>query len=119
MTAKSDTDKSRIIRMICNTCKTWRDVVKGKCIKCGERVQPAATCIFLTDIGGHHYDCYRPPRPRNMSPVAYLRKYGCVDKQYTRMTNGRYYCNPAHCSKSWKNKKTRDEHLKMAYGALG
>ena len=50
--------------------------------------------------------------------VAYYKKFGCVDGNYTRKTNGRFYCNPAHCSMSWKNKTERDRHLRLAYAAL-
>jgi hypothetical protein len=65
------------------------------------------------------YDVYRPAKPLNITPVEYYKKYRCVPENYTRVCNGRYYCNPAHCSKSWKNKKDRDEHLDMAYSMLG
>ena len=64
------------------------------------------------------YTFYAPPKPRTMSPVAYYRKYECVPARYADKTNGRYYCNPAHCSRSWVSKERRDEHLDMAYGLL-
>jgi hypothetical protein len=118
-----DTHKSRIYKVLClsPTCDhRYRDVDVHlfKCTTCKRTVQPADSVIFLTQDGGHLYDCYRPPRPLNMSPVTYRRKYGCVDKHFTRITNGRYYCNPAHCTTSWKHKETRDKHLKMAYNSL-
>jgi len=53
-----------------------------------------------------------------MSPVVYYRKFKIVDDHYTRKHNGRYYCNPAHCARSWVNKMIRDEHIDAAYGAL-
>lgn len=65
------------------------------------------------------YTVYRPAKPRDMTPVAYHRKYRCVPERYTDKVNGRYYCNPAHCSKSWGSKEERDSHLAMAYRALG
>lgn len=65
------------------------------------------------------YTVYRPPRRKNESPIQYYKRTGCVDDRYYFKHNGRYYCNPAHCRKSWTNKETRDEHLKMAYAILG
>ena len=65
------------------------------------------------------YTCFRPARPKGMTPVAYYRKYKCVPEKFTDRVNGRYYCNPAHCSRSWTDKNKRDEHLSYAYGALG
>lgn len=97
----------------------WQD--GRKCSKCGSKVQPGAMTKGEGSVGGMKsttYDCYRPPRPITMTPVAYRKKFGCVDDNYTRKTNGRFYCNPAHCSKSWKNKAERDEHLNMAYAML-
>ena len=59
-----------------------------------------------------------PPRRKNESPIQYYRRTGCVDNRYQHRHNGRYYCNPAHCSGTWKDKKKRDEHLDMAYAIL-
>jgi hypothetical protein len=53
-----------------------------------------------------------------MKPAEYLKKFGCVDDNFTRVTNGFYYCNPAHCNKRWRSKKERDAHLAMAYSLL-
>jgi hypothetical protein len=97
----------------------WRD--GRKCKDCGRKVQPGDMCRGEYDTGfgtATLYDTYRPPRPLTMTPAAYQRKYGCVDANWKRVTNGRYYCQPAHCNRSWKSKKKRDEHLKIAYGAL-
>ena len=110
-----------ITGFLCNCRSRW---VKGrKCPDCGRKVQPGDSCISekmqSNGMVSTLYSCYRPPRSLKMSPVAYYRKYGCVDDNFTRVTNGRYYCNPAHCSKSWKSKKKRDEHLRQAYAALG
>ena len=70
-----------------------------------------------------HRSDYPPPpkRPKNMSPVEYYKKYKnykYVDDDFRDECNGRYYCNPAHCNKSWKVKENRDKHLEMAYNAL-
>lgn len=65
------------------------------------------------------YTCYRPPRPKNESPIQYYKRTGCVDDRYQSRHNGRYYCNPAHCRNTWVSKKTRDAHLDMAYAILG
>jgi hypothetical protein len=64
------------------------------------------------------FTVYRPPRRKDESPIEYYKRTGCVDDRYQFKHNGRYYCNPAHCRKTWTNKKKRDEHLDMAYAAL-
>ena len=89
-----------------------------KCSRCGRKLQPGDSTQHEGIYGTVTYDCYRPPRPRSMTPIGYLKKFGCVDDFFERKTNGRYYCNPAHCHKSWKSKAKRDEHLKMAYSIL-
>jgi len=109
--------KSKIIKVLCPECR-WQDVKRFKCVNCGRKIQPKDQVEILSDDGGHSYESYCPPRPRDMSPVTFYKKYGLVDKQFWRVTNGRYYCNPAHCRKSWKSKKARDEHLDMAYKLL-
>jgi hypothetical protein len=60
----------------------------------------------------------RPVRPKGMTPVEYHKKYGFTPDDFRAEVNGRYYCNPAHCSKSWKVKENRDKHLQRAYNAL-
>ena len=65
------------------------------------------------------FTVYRPPRRRGESPIDYYKRTKCVDDNYARRHKGRYYCNPAHCSHTWANKALRDEHLKVAYAALG
>jgi len=74
----------------------------------------------LTYRGGGRtiYTVYRPPRPKNQSPVSYYRQHGVVDKRFSHIHKGRYYCNPAHCSRSWKRKDKRDTHINMAYAIL-
>jgi hypothetical protein len=57
-------------------------------------------------------------RPKDMTPPQYRKKYGGCPDDYQKKINGKYWCNPAHCSKSWDNKKERDEHLSRAYDAL-
>ena len=59
-----------------------------------------------------------PVRHRTESPVAYYKRTKCVDAHYFHAHKGRYYCNPAHCSRSWKSKTERDEHLESAYAIL-
>lgn len=73
---------------------------------------------YKEDYESTLYTCYRPAKPRGMTPVAYYRKYQCVPEKYTDKVNGRYYCNPYHCSRSWTDKSKRDEHLEMAYRML-
>ena len=65
------------------------------------------------------YTVYRPPRRKDESPIQYYKRTGCVDDRYQFRHNGRYYCNPAHCRKTWTDKKKCDEHLDMAYAILG
>jgi hypothetical protein len=103
-----------ITSFICKRCG-W---VKGRrCQKCGVKVKPSDSCASEKE-GSTAFDCYRPPRPASMTPIEYVKKFGCVDDNFARKTNGRYYCNPAHCHRSWTNKKERDEHLDMAYAIL-
>ena|SRR5271157_1695079 len=64
------------------------------------------------------FTVYRPPRRKDESPIQYYKRTGCVDDRYYIKHDGRYYCNPAHCRKTWTDKKKRDEHLDMAYAAL-
>ena len=104
-----------ITSFLCPKCYTW---IKGnRCSKCDYGLKPGDSCKNQ-NCGSTLYDIYRPPRPLNMSPVQYYKIYGCVDDNFTRKTNGKYYCNPAHCSKSWIIKTNRDEHIKRAYAAL-
>lgn len=65
------------------------------------------------------YTVYRAPRRKDESPIQYYKRTGCVDDRYQHVFKGRYYCNPAHCRKTWTSKKKRDEHLDMAYAILG
>lgn len=64
------------------------------------------------------FTVYRPPRRKDESPIEYYKRTGCVDDRYQIKHDGRYYCNPAHCRKTWTDKKKRDEHLDMAYAML-
>jgi hypothetical protein len=59
-----------------------------------------------------------PARRKDESPTAYYRRTGHVDDRYLSKFQGRYYCNPAHCSRSFASKTERDEHLAIAYAAL-
>lgn len=58
-------------------------------------------------------------RRRDESPVEYYLATGAVDDRFTSRHKGRFYCNPAHCHRSWSNEAERDEHLDGAYAALG
>lgn len=108
----------KILKFLCKTCRNgWTDGPRCKTCKCGP--QPGAYIDYETDRGVY-CTVYYPPKPRDMTPLQYYKKYKCVPKRYKlRQANGRYYCNPAHCSQSWKNKEKRDEHLKQAYAILG
>jgi hypothetical protein len=59
-----------------------------------------------------------PPRKRTESPIQYYDRTGVVDDNFQRQHKGRYYCNPAHCRRSWTDKDARDRHLSIAYAAL-
>lgn len=74
--------------------------------------------ICVAKDGSRLYTVYRPPRRHDESPVAYYRRTGVVDDNFTRRWHGWYYCNPAHCKSRWRSKAERDEHLDMAYAAL-
>jgi hypothetical protein len=80
-------------------------------LKAGESIKVVRGVITSFTI-------YRPPRYRDESPVQYYKRTGCVDHRYTNIHNGQYYCNPSHCGRSWRSKKTRDKHLEMAYAVL-
>ena len=75
--------------------------------------------ICIQEDGSSLYTVFRPAQKKGLDPVRYYRKYKCVPHNYTNVVNGRYYCNPAHCSRSWTSKEERDKHLNMAYGILG
>ena len=89
--------------------------VKPSELKAGESIK-----VVRKEYGGEStlYTCYRPPRRKDESPIQYYKRTGCVDDRYQFRHKGLYYCNPAHCRKTWKNKKKRDEHLDMAYAML-
>jgi len=108
--------KSKISGFICHNGHGWQDGYK--CVECGEDVQAGDT-IKIDEGSSTLFTMYRPPRPLKMTPMEYYRKYGIVDEHYTRKTNGRYYCNPAHCGNSWEDKAERDRHVRVAYSVLG
>jgi hypothetical protein len=85
--------------------------VKASELKAGES-------IVVVNGNSSLYTVYRPPRRKNESPIQYYKRTGCVDNRYYFRHQGRYYCNPAHCRVTWKDKKKRDEHLGMAYAIL-
>lgn len=90
--------------------KSYRGLPPGTAI-CTERYEDGKL------VSASH-DCYRPPRRKDESPVEYYRRTKCVDDNFDRRHKGRYYCNPAHCSRSWTRKAARDEHLDAAYAIL-
>jgi hypothetical protein len=91
----------------------WQPVTKAKMAG----LKPG-TMIAITRGMSTSYDAYLPPRHRNESPVAYYKRTKCVDDRYFHVHKGRYYCNPAHCLRSWKSKDERDKHLEIAYAIL-
>lgn len=100
------------IRPQCDYCRN-----RG-CRQCDRKPKPGEAIIIRTQ-NSVRYDVYRPARKRTESPVQYYRKYGVVPSDFTSRHNGRYYCNPAHCSRSWKIRANRDAHLERAYTILG
>jgi hypothetical protein len=65
-----------------------------------------------------HGQAVWPVRHRDESPIDYYKRTRAVDARYYHAHEGRYYCNPAHCMRSWDNKEERDAHLKAAYAIL-
>jgi len=104
--------KRKIKRIVCRLGSN--EPVRLSELKPGESIK-----IIEEERASTTFTVYRPPRKRTESPVQYYRRTkGVVDDCYAHIHKGRYYCNPAHCSRSWKNKETRDEHLDMAYALL-
>lgn len=95
----------------------WHAITKAQM----KRLEPGTSIAITRDTDAGRstlYTVYRPPRRRDESPVQYYRRTDCVDDRFAHRHRGRYYCNPAHCHRSWKSKAERDKHLEMAYGAL-
>jgi hypothetical protein len=95
------------------TGHAWQTITKAQM----RRLEPG-TSLAITTGPSTVYTCWRPPRHRGESPVAYYKRTKVVDDNYMRGHKGRYYCNPAHCSRSWKSKAERDEHLGCAHAIL-
>lgn len=76
------------------------------------------TSIAITCGPSTIYTVYRPPRRRGESPPQYFKRTRCCPDNFAHIHKGRFYCNPAHCSTSWKSRKTRDAHLNRAYAIL-
>lgn len=96
---------------------SWKTITRAQM----KRLPPGTSiCITSDQPHGrtHSYSVYRPPRRRDESPVQYFKRTGVVDDNYTCGHKGRYYCNPAHCSRSWVSRAKRDEHLGVAYAIL-
>lgn len=92
-------------------------------VKTGLNGQPFNTLkpgdtMVVKDGKSTLFTVYRPPRPRAESPIQYYKRTKCVPDNYHHIHKGRYYCNPAHCSRSWRSKPERDKHLVGAYAAL-
>jgi len=64
------------------------------------------------------YTSWRPPRHRDENPVQYRKRTGCVDDRCYMRHKGWYYCNPAHCSRRWRDKAERDKHAGIAHDIL-
>ncbi len=97
----------------------WVKVTKAEVCRWPRTEEIAIT--YTTDHGSRStlYTCWRPPRHRDEDPVQYFKRTGCVDDNYLRGHKGWYYCNPAHCSRRWRDKAERDEHVGIAYDILG
>lgn len=61
---------------------------------------------------------YRPERRGDESPVTYYKRTSCCPDDFMEPFNGKFYCNPAHCSMTFDNEDERDRHLSMAYSLL-
>lgn len=61
---------------------------------------------------------YRPKRRDDESPVDYYKRTKCCPDDFMEPFNGKFYCNPAHCSCVFDDKSARDEHLSRAYAIL-
>lgn len=92
---------------------TWKTITMAQMKRL-----PPGTSLAITRGPSTLYTCYRPPRRRDESPVEYYKRTKVVDDNFTHGHKGRYYCNPAHCHRSWASKAERDKHLDIAYGIL-
>jgi len=104
------TDK---IRALLDDCR-WHDITAAQM----KKLKPG-TSISITRGPSTTYTVYRPPRRRDESPVQYYRRTKCCPDDFQRGHKGRFYCNPAHCSRSWESKAARDKHLGIAHDILG
>lgn len=104
-----------ITKFICSVCSQWRQ--GKKCQICNKSIKSGDTCAKVTK-DSTIFDVYRPKRPKSMTPTKYYEIHGCVDENFKEPVRNKFYCNPAHCKKSFKSKEERDKHLKQAYGAL-
>lgn len=59
-----------------------------------------------------------PPRRAGETPPTYMIRTGWCPDDYTKRIAGCYWCNPAHCSRTWKKQSERDAHLAGAYAIL-
>lgn len=61
----------------------------------------------------------KPQRKPDESPIEYFKRTQCCPDDYYVKYDGLYYCNPAHCSRTFTDEAERDKHLDMAYSILG
>lgn len=60
----------------------------------------------------------KPERNKHESPVDYYKRTKCCPDDFMEPHEGKFYCNPAHCSHVFDNKAERDKHVSMAYAML-
>lgn len=60
----------------------------------------------------------KPQRRPEESPVEYYQRTKCCPDDFGEPHNGLYFCNPAHCHRTFETKGARDEHLRWAYALL-
>lgn len=61
----------------------------------------------------------KPERKSDESPVDYYKRTRCCPDDFMEPFEGKFYCNPAHCSQVFDDESERDRHLDMAYAILG
>ncbi len=59
-----------------------------------------------------------PPRKRGETPPQYFKRTKCCPDDLEVKIRGKYWCNPAHCSASFKTREEQQRHLDAAYALL-